>query len=77
MPSLSQAVCKIEGLEACPSLEQLWLTENEIQVIEGLDQSVQLRRLYLYSNHISRIQGLDSLCRLEVRLDHPRYLPDS
>ena len=61
-----QAVSKIEGLEACARLEQLWLTENEIQVIEGLEGCIQLRRLYLYSNQISAIQGLENLSQLEV-----------
>lgn len=61
-----QAVTDIQGLEGCPNLEQLWLTENEITDIRGLGQCLQLRRLYLYSNHISCIEGLDNLNNLEV-----------
>ena len=61
-----QAVSKIEGLEACARLEQLWLTESEIQVIEGLQGCTQLRRLYLYSNQIPAIQGLEKFSQLEV-----------
>ena len=63
---VSQAVSKLEGLDACIMLEQLWLTENAIQVIEGLDDCTKMQRLYLYSNHISSIQGLDRLTNLEV-----------
>lgn len=68
---VAQAVKLIEGLQGCPSLEQLWLNENEIQVIQGLDLCPQLRRLYLYSNQISCIQGLDSLHKLEVQACTP------
>ena len=65
---LAQAVSKIEGLEGCPCLEQLWLNENEIKAIQGLDLCPQLRRLYLYSNRITAIQGLGALHKLEVRI---------
>lgn len=68
---VAQAVKLIEGLQGCPSLEQLWLNENEIQVIQGLNLCPQLRRLYLYSNQISCIQGLDSLHKLEVQACTP------
>lgn len=66
--TLLQALTDIQGLEGCPNLSQLWLTENEISVIQGLDHCLQLRQLYLYSNHISYIEGLDNLTKLEVSL---------
>ena len=61
-----QAITDIQGLEGCPNLSRLWLTENEISVIQGLNHCLQLRQLYLYSNHISCIEGLDNLSNLEV-----------
>ena len=61
-----QALIDIQGLEGCPNLSRLWLTENEIMVIQGLDHCLQLQHLYLYSNHISCIEGLDNLTNLEV-----------
>lgn len=61
-----QALTDIQGLEGCPNLSRLWLTENEVSVIQGLDHCLQLRELYLYSNHISCIEGLGNLNNLEV-----------
>ncbi|KAK9829835.1 hypothetical protein WJX72_008166 [[Myrmecia] bisecta] len=61
-----QTLSKIENLDGCAHLEQLWLTENEICHISGLDRLTKLRQLYLYSNHISRIENLEALTQLEV-----------
>ena len=47
------------------SLEELYISHNQIQVIEGLENCVKLRVLDLSNNKISELQGLDSLNDLE------------
>ena len=59
---------QIEGLDACPALEELWVAEAALAHISGLDSCMRLRRLFLHSNHITRIEGLDALTVLEVHV---------
>ena len=63
---MHQDVQVIEGLEATPNLEYLWLNENNITHIQGLHNCTKLRELYLYSNGISKIEGLSRLTALET-----------
>ena len=61
-----QGIARIEGLDACPALEELWVAEAALACISGLDGSPRLRRLFLHSNRIPVIEGLDALTVLEV-----------
>ncbi len=61
-----QDIVQIEGLDACPALEELWVAEAALARIGGLDGCPRLRRLFLHSNRITSIEGLDALTALEV-----------
>ena len=66
-PPLNQQGLKtIEGLDACPELEALWLNDNALERIHGLEGCPRLRRLYLWNNRVRRLQGLGHLAKLEV-----------
>lgn len=56
----------IEGLEWCPLIERLWISECNLRVIEGLDKCSKLRLLNLDSNRITRIQNLGNCTALET-----------
>ena len=51
-----------DGLE---SVEELYLSENQIEKIEHLDPMVNLKRLHLGGNLIETMEGLDGLINLE------------
>ncbi len=59
-------IATISGIEACPLLEVVNLSQNWIERIEGLTSLPQLRELYLANNRIKRIEGLEDLKNLEV-----------
>eukprot|EP01063_Lacrimia_lanifica_P008591 TRINITY_DN15672_c0_g1_i1.p1 TRINITY_DN15672_c0_g1~~TRINITY_DN15672_c0_g1_i1.p1 ORF type:complete len:1553 (+),score=713.90 TRINITY_DN15672_c0_g1_i1:108-4766(+) len=63
---MHQEITTIEGLDAMPNLEYLWLNENSIVRISGLNCCTKLKELYLYSNQIQRIENLHKLVNLEV-----------
>ncbi|XP_053331520.1 leucine-rich repeat-containing protein 9 [Spea bombifrons] len=63
---VGQHIERIEGLESCRSLQELWVTECRLTEIEGLQHCPQLKKLYLYHNDISKIEGLGPLTELEV-----------
>jgi Leucine-rich repeat (LRR) protein len=63
-----QGIKKIEGLQSCLELEQVWLLENKISRIQGLDHLTCLRELYLYSNQLTAIEGIAKLTTLTVSL---------
>ena len=61
-----QGIARIEGLDACPALEELWVAEAALARISGLGGCPRLRRLFLHSNRITVMEGLDALTMLEV-----------
>lgn len=59
------------GLEGCPQLEELYLSENSITCIEGLENLVNLRTLVLDFNQIpsiscESIKGMKQLRKLSI-----------
>ncbi|KAI9104748.1 hypothetical protein DFS34DRAFT_575701 [Phlyctochytrium arcticum] len=62
---IAQDIDEIEALEACPSLEKLWICETGVTRIKNLQHLTELRELYLYGNRIQRIEGLDYCQKLE------------
>ncbi|KAM9294045.1 leucine-rich repeat-containing protein 9 [Gastrophryne carolinensis] len=63
---VGQMIESISGLESCPLLQELWITECQITQIEGLHECRHMKRLFLYSNNISVIGCLENLKQLEV-----------
>ncbi|XP_052269181.1 leucine-rich repeat-containing protein 9-like isoform X5 [Dreissena polymorpha] len=57
---------RIEGLNSCPKLTELWVCECAIQKIEQVHYLKHLHKLYLYSNKIRVIENLEALTELEV-----------
>ncbi|KAI9998978.1 hypothetical protein PInf_003642 [Phytophthora infestans] len=55
------AIKRIDGLQVCTRLEELYLDDNEITKMENLDQLSFLKKLHLGRNKLSVIQHLDSL----------------
>ena len=51
---------------ACPGLQQLDLSGNNIQKIENLDSLTTLRSLIINSNSVIRIEGLSALEQLDT-----------
>lgn len=51
---------KIENLEECEDLEELYMQQNFITKIEGLDNNKKLRVLDLAYNKVEAIDGLDN-----------------
>ena len=59
------AIRKIEQLEGCTGLEQLWLSYNRIEKLSGLDKLKGLKILYMSNNSISswtEIERLSNIC---------------
>lgn len=46
------------------SLEELWLSHNEIKQIEGLEGMAKLRKLFINGNHLTSMEGLPVLKHL-------------
>ncbi|XP_063265428.1 centriolin isoform X2 [Prinia subflava] len=55
----------IENLEKCSKLEELNLSNNQIEKIEKLDKLLKLRELNLSRNRISKIEGIEHLQNLQ------------
>jgi len=74
------AIKKIEGLnEICDTLEQLWLSYNQIASFSGIEKLVNLTVLYASNNRIdkwSEVERLQSLPKLrDLNLvNNPIYL---
>uniref|UniRef100_A0A8C5N450 Leucine rich repeat containing 9 n=1 Tax=Leptobrachium leishanense TaxID=445787 RepID=A0A8C5N450_9ANUR len=62
---VGQTIQRIDGLESCQCLLDLWIAECHLTKIEGL-HCKKLRKLYLYDNSIAKIEGLETLPMLEV-----------
>jgi Leucine-rich repeat (LRR) protein len=71
---LNQCISRIEGLERCTQLQELWLPGNDITVIEGLDHCTALHTLILNENKIASVQGLSHLKQLTVLDLHANQL---
>lgn len=56
----------VDGLDACPMLESLWITECSLTRIQGLSNCTRLKNLHLSTNNISRIENIFMLTELEV-----------
>ncbi|KAM8921171.1 leucine-rich repeat-containing protein 9 [Pelodytes ibericus] len=63
---VGQKIQRIDGLESCQLLQELWITECHLTKIEELYHCVNLKKLYLYHNNIANIEGLETLTKLEV-----------
>ncbi|XP_062851756.1 leucine-rich repeat-containing protein 9 isoform X2 [Trichomycterus rosablanca] len=63
---VGQNIQRIQGLEECPLLKELWVAECQLSEMSGLQSCVQLQKLYLYDNKISEITELESLINLDV-----------
>jgi len=48
---------EIIGLDKCPKLNSLWLTECPLERVSGLERCISLKSLYLSGNHFSKIGG--------------------
>ncbi|KAG1695276.1 hypothetical protein DVH05_020655 [Phytophthora capsici] len=59
-------ICELEGLEKCPNLEKLCVTECGLTRIMNLDKCTELRQLNLSSNKIRKLENLDALVNLET-----------
>jgi Leucine-rich repeat (LRR) protein len=58
-------ISRIEGLESCPNLEQLTITECGITQIENLEACRKLKKLNLSSNNIQSMEPVSMLDALE------------
>ncbi len=58
-------ITDIQGLSDLNHLEQLNLSNNEIEKISGLEDLVNLESLTLTNNHVKKIEGLDKLNKLK------------
>ena len=47
------------------ALEQLYISNNGIEVLENLDQNTSITTLDLASNRISKLEGLKNLQNIE------------
>ena len=56
---------RISGLDACTTLLELDLSNNNVTAISGLESLTALRKLTLTSNRITAITGLHTLSLLE------------
>ncbi|XP_053357223.1 leucine-rich repeat-containing protein 9 [Clarias gariepinus] len=63
---MGQNVSSIQGLDNCPLLRELWVSECRLTEISGLQKCVQLQKLFLYDNKIREIRELESLTNLRV-----------
>ncbi|CAI2365816.1 unnamed protein product [Moneuplotes crassus] len=61
----SRNITKIESLDMCTNLKNLYLYENKISKIQGLENCVNLTILSLERNLISKIEGLENLKKLQ------------
>uniref|UniRef100_A0A3B4DQA9 Leucine rich repeat containing 9 n=1 Tax=Pygocentrus nattereri TaxID=42514 RepID=A0A3B4DQA9_PYGNA len=62
---MGQSITKIQSLDSCPSLTELWVAECQLK-ISGLENCLQLQKLFLYDNKISKISSLELLINLQV-----------
>ena len=59
------AIRKLEQLEGCTGLEQLWISYNRIEKLSGIDKLKNLKVLYMSNNSISswtEIERLSNIC---------------
>ncbi|XP_037394804.1 leucine-rich repeat-containing protein 9 [Pygocentrus nattereri] len=63
---MGQSITKIQSLDSCPSLTELWVAECQLKEISGLENCLQLQKLFLYDNKISKISSLELLINLQV-----------
>jgi len=61
-----RSIGRIENLELCPALEDLYLQHNLIRRIENLEFLKQLTFLALSGNLITELAGLESLASLKL-----------
>lgn len=54
----NNSIQRIEHLEGCRNLRELWLNSNRIRTIENLDDCTFLQSLYLQDNLVSVIENL-------------------
>eukprot|EP00959_Pyramimonas_sp_CCMP1952_P346238 7251715-Pyramimonas_sp.AAC.2 len=62
---MQQSLDKIESLESCTNLENVWVIETAVDKLAGLEHNLNIKNLYLYSNKIKRIENLSHLTKLE------------
>lgn len=63
---IGQMIVKIEGLEYCPDLKEVWIAECQLKAICGLEKNKKISRLYLYDNQIEKMENLSHLQSLDV-----------
>ncbi|KAK1932454.1 Leucine-rich repeat-containing protein 9 [Phytophthora citrophthora] len=59
-------ICELEGVDKCPNLEKLCVTECGLTKITNLGGCMRLRQLNLSSNKIRKLENLDTLVNLET-----------
>lgn len=67
-PAIILLIClykKIENLESCTRLTELWFGKNKITKLEGMATLKNLRILSIQSNRITKLEGLEELESLE------------
>lgn len=64
-PRLTSMSQKIENLETCTKLTELWFGKNKITKLEGMATLRNLKILSIQSNRILKLEGLDELENLE------------
>jgi hypothetical protein len=67
-------ISKIEGIQSCPNLEILCITECSVEKIENLYNCKHLKRINFSSNKIRKIQGLEALEKLEILWLNDNYI---
>lgn len=56
---------RVEGLQSCLKLKELYLHSNRITQIKNLSHITELQVLWLANNQISWVEGLESLVNLK------------
>ena len=56
---------KIENLESCTQLTELWFGKNKITRLEGMSSLKNLKILSIQSNRITKLEGVEGLSSLE------------
>ncbi|XP_039271513.2 leucine-rich repeat-containing protein 9-like [Styela clava] len=63
---VGQTISKIENLEHCPELRELWIAECQLKTIHGLENNKRISKLYLYDNQIEKIENIAHLHALDI-----------
>ena len=63
---LHSGLVETNGLEQCPLLDTLWLTDNSVATLEPLAANAILRHVRAQSNLVEHLNGLERLAKLHT-----------